>query len=434
MNSQIKYLLIPCLLVACFANAIHAADGESEKVLRYENWIYEDSIQTVLLTTTDGGPIPVIKEGSSEQLVFSFDELGTKNDYYQYTYIYCDADWKPTNFEFGIYCQGQMMENIDDFKYSASVYQRFVHYEKMLPTADMKPRWSGNYILKVFRNFNQEDVVITRRFMVLATGVRITASIKPATDVKYRFSKQELDVEVDYTEFNIPSPFTDVKLVLTQNNRWDNAIYGLKPQYASNNKLNYNFEDANLFNGGNEFHVFDMRMLRNPTQGIRKKYFDGHVYNCVIYPDENRGYKQYFQYADFNGRRAITTKEGSIPATDADYAFVHFTLPMVEKLDKEVYLFGEMTDWQLYPQYKLSWDDERHEYWLKAKQKMGIYNYGYVVLDPTTQKPDETTLEGNHMETENDYIVYVYARNQLYGYDALVGMQKLNSASGFNKR
>lgn len=414
------------LIAVLIANHVLAG-----KQLRHENFVYEPGIKSVQLTTADGSPVPLINLNTAEKLVLHFDELKSTNDYYQFTYILCDANWKPADFEYNTYCKGMPYSNVDDFKFSQGTYIKYVHYQKVFPDDQIAIQWAGNYILKVYRNFDENDVVLTRRFMVLNRQLGVNGSIKPATDVKFRNSKQELDLEVDYTNFQMPNPMQDVKVIYQQNCRWDNCITGLRPQYIVNNKLNYNFEDVNLFNGGNEFRMFDTRSLRKFTQFVAEKKLDK-FWHCTLVPDDNRGFKIYTYYPDFNGRRAFGNKDqGTDPNTDADYCEVIFSLPMTGKLDQDIYIFGEFTDWQLYPEYKLIWNENTYRYEWAGMLKQGVYNYFYTLANGSMA--EETLLEGNHMETENDYQVWVYHKNVVWGYDELVGMLLLNTGRAGNR-
>ncbi|MBI3234769.1 MAG: DUF5103 domain-containing protein, partial [Bacteroidetes bacterium] len=363
-----KFVLIYILLFAYY-------DVFSQKKILFENYTYEPQVQSVQLTTSDGSPIPVINLNTAEKLILNFDEVKASNDYYQYSYQMCDAEWKPVDFEVNMYCKGMPFGNIDDYKFSQGTYVKYVHYQKVFPTEEIQIQWAGNYILKVFRNFDENDIVITRRFMVLNRQVNTVASIKPATDIKYRFSKQELDLEVEYSSNIMPKPMQDIKVVYQQNNRWDNVITGIKPQYVVNNKLNYNYEDVNLFNGVNEFRMFDTRSLRKFSQFVSAKSLDK-MWHCILFPEENKVVKQYLFWSDFNGRKAIGNKDqGNDPNVDADYCDMYFSFPMTSKLEKPIYIYGELTDWQIYPQYELKWNEELYKYELHADFKQGVYNY-----------------------------------------------------------
>ncbi|MFN3446576.1 MAG: type IX secretion system plug protein domain-containing protein, partial [Bacteroidia bacterium] len=213
----------------------------SAEELRYENQIFDTRVKTVVLTKagTDDR-YPIIALNSNDQLELSFDILGNKNDYFQYTLIHCDANWNPTSLGQNEYLRGLTFDNITDFKYSTNTYVKYVHYNLLLPNENMKPIFAGNYLIKVYRNFDEEELVLTRRMMILNPAVSIDGVAKPATLAQHRFTKQEVGFSVNYRGSNIPDPYKDVNVVLMQNGQWDNTITGLKPLFIRDNTLDYN--------------------------------------------------------------------------------------------------------------------------------------------------------------------------------------------------
>jgi hypothetical protein len=238
-----------------------------------DNVIYDKKVQTVqLLIDGTDDRYPIISLYGGQQLKLSFDIIGNNNEYFQYTLIHCDQAWQPTNMQQSLYLKGMSFDNINDFKFSTNTYVKYVHYNLLLPNDNMKPTIAGNYIVKVYRNFDETDLVLTRRFMVLNNQTKIAASARPASLAEYRFTKQELNFTIDYNASLIPNPLQDIKVVILQNNRWDNALRDVMPQFASNGKLDYNYFDKTLFSGGNEFRFFDIRNLRQFSQNVRTKY------------------------------------------------------------------------------------------------------------------------------------------------------------------
>jgi hypothetical protein len=59
--------------------------------------------------------------------------------------------------------------------------------------------------------------------------------------------------------------------------------------------------------------------------------------------------------------------------------------------------------------------------------KQGFYDYQYAVVDRITRAIDATRLEGTHVETENDYSIFVYYRGFSSRYDRLIGYRVINS-------
>ncbi|MBC7382464.1 MAG: DUF5103 domain-containing protein [Bacteroidia bacterium] len=413
------------LFSSCFLLQFVSAQNKSN-----ENAVYDPNINSVQLTkagTDDRYPIVLL--GSNEQLKLSFDKLGATSENLQYSITHCDAAWEVTKLNANEYITGMTFDNITDFKFSTNTFVRYVHYNVFLPNENMKPRIAGNYLIKVFRNFDENDLLLTQRMMIINNSTQIEGFARPATLAESRFTKQEVQFSVTINPVQVINPLQDIKIVLMQNSRWDNAITGLSPMFVNNNKLEYSYLDKTLFNGGNEFRWFDIRSLRLFSPNVRSKRVDTVVHVMLNY-DESRGANQYFQYVDYNGKRVLNNKEGVNQDIDGDYAYVNFYLTAAIGVppDAEVYVFGEFTNWRLDPAYKMYYNKSRQRYDLEVPLKQGRYEYCYAVKNDKGVA-DETPLEGNHFQTENEYMVLVYTRNLIYGYDELIGSKKFSSNS-----
>lgn len=405
-----------------------------EKVLQYTNHIYEPQIHTVLLYKPNTNvPVPVINLNSSDQLELSFDELGSDNDYYQFTLIHCDANWNPSNLRPMEYLNGNTFDFINDFSFSNNTFQRYIHYSVNFPTEQMKPKFSGNYLLKVYRNYDENDVIITRRIFVLDSRTTFQFDIRPATLAQFRFSKQEVDFKATINDYQVFNPYQDMKVVIAQNNRWDNAIYGLRPLFIVGNEYTYNYEEENLFDGTNEYRFYDSRSLRFLSQNVAKKYFD-EINHLILMPAERRGSSAYVQFADFNGKRVIDNKDGqNRGAIDGDYTWVYFSLNAPQMRSGDVYVFGELSDWRADERFKMTYNDQQKRYEAKILLKQGYYSYLFTTLNAETGVMETHETEGNYMNTENQYYIYLYCKNQSFGYDELIGFIS-ESSNTSNKR
>jgi hypothetical protein len=148
----------------------------------------------------------------------------------------------------------------------------------------------------------------------------------------------------------------------------------------------------------------------------------------LLNTDESRASNQYFQYADFNGKQVIFNKEGNNSEIDGDYAYTSFYLSGLMGIpsDKDVYVIGEFTDWRCLPEYKMYFNKNRQRYDLEVPLKQGRYEYAYAILD-NNSIPDDSSIEGNHFQTENEYLILVYSRNLQFNYDELIGARRINS-------
>jgi hypothetical protein len=361
-----------------------------------------------------------------------FDDLDTDLKYYHYTLIHCNANWQPSDLVQKQYLAGNFDDDIRNYKYSLSSGIQYINYSVEFPNEFIAPLVSGNYILKVYNGYNSDEVVITRRFMVVNNKVEIKPTVKEATNVTERFARQEVDFTVNHQNTPILNPYDNIKVVLMQNYRWDNAITGLVPRYINGTLLDYNYEEENVFDGSNEFRNFDIKSLISQTINIKRIQYNEkdkllHVY---INDDENRSFKRYLSMPDLNGNYLIK-KDESLTDSDIEaiYVKVHFSLKQYPALKEgNVYIFGKLTDWKFKEEFKMKYDTLNNVYEQEVLLKQGYYNYMYcVVKDGAKNKGDLTYYEGTYFETENDYTILVYYRNPVLYYDELIGIKIFNS-------
>jgi Domain of unknown function (DUF5103) len=395
------------------------------------NRVYDSRIKTVLLYK-DGFEMsaPVIKLNSGEQLKLSFDELDPDLKRFRYTIRHCEADWT-TSSELMIsdYIEGFQDDAINDFGYSYNTTTNFTHYSLVFPTPNLRPKLSGNYIIIVFLD-DPANVMLTWRFMAVEnTPLSVTGIAHQANNVTDRFTHQQVDFTLDYNGMTINDAAREIKIVITQNDRWDNAIRGLTPRFARGTSLDYTDEPQCLFNGGNEFRAFDIKSLLYQSERIRKIDYDKNGYHVYLLDDLRRTFKNYITDKEINGRKLIKNEEHAQNSDiEADYAQVHFFLPFEAPLSNgQIYILGAVTDWQLNDSSRMSYDFQRRGYEKTLFVKQGYYNYLYIFKDNKTGKSDESLIEGNHWETENEYTIWVYYHPTGALYDHLIAIQDLNT-------
>jgi hypothetical protein len=400
------------------------------KQIYYADYIYEPDIQTVQFFKSGSlYSYPILELGNpNESLLLSFDDLSGNRKDFQYSIIHCDANWNPSDLFTNQYIDGSPYESVINYESSFNTYQKYTHYWLYLPGNYMKPKINGNYILKVYYADNEDSLVITRRFYVYQNKIVISAIVKRPTYAKYRNTGQEIDFEVSYySGLNLMNPMNDIRVVIRQNQRWDNPIVGLRPKFISDNTMIFDYEEENLFEGVNEFRNIDLRSYRNAGYGVKKIYLDS-LYNFILYPDEDLSYNSYSNWSDINGERVISGENASIPINEVDYVMAHFKLLTPYPKDEgDVYLFGALTDWRLQDQFKLNYNDTLRLYETNVKLKQGYYNYHYVEVNKENGYIDATRFQGCHYEAENDYAILIYFKTPELNVDELLGVSFINS-------
>ena len=148
----------------------------------------------------------------------------------------------------------------------------------------------------------------------------------------------------------------------------------------------------------------------------------------TLKPDESRFDRPVIFRPDADGRFIIDNQNANQTLLQCDYATVLFSIKQNLPLDEaDVYVFGELSDWQLKPEFRMQYDPVTQVYWCDTWLKQGHYDYQYVVVDRKTGKPELDGLEGNWYTTGNQYTVLVYFRPFGARYDRLMGAVSLNS-------
>ncbi len=404
-------------------------DYYSDKFLRYEDHIYRPSIKTVFIQQlgTDGS-LPMIELGSDTRLQLQFDDLEPVQRQLYYSLEHCNADWTPSNVMKSRSIQGLQQDLIQDFRYSFNTRQQYIHYNLVFPNDNMKILLSGNYLLKVYEDGDPENLLLTKRFMVYTTTAKVAARIKRPTMMSLRDTHQEIDAVVDISSIHITNASSSVKLVIRQNNRWDNAIW-LKPFSVNSQSVNYDYDDgSNCFMGGNEYRWVDIRSLRMQSDRVKKIIRDSVLVETVLLDDPVRAFSSYRSLPEANGKFFIRNQEGSEPEVDGDYTWVDFSLPFeAPVVNGNLYLFGSLCDWQFNKAFKPAYDYPNKYYKSRILLKQGIYNYSYVFQSTKGGKGDESYIEGSFFNTENDYQILFYYRPYTEVYDELIGVGQVNS-------
>jgi len=430
----IIFLLTPALFYSQTSDVDYAKDNH----FRYDDYEYSSNIKTVMLHRDLGDPTstndqlsdPIISLGAHERLLLSFDDLnGGGRDYY-YTFIHCDAHWQPSDINIYDVIKGYTEDRITNYSSSSNTYQNYTHYSLSFPNEAIRLMISGNYIIKVFADDDPDQVVLTRRFMIVDRHVNINASVDKPSTVSEIDSKQAIDFSIINRDYPIADAYQELTVVIKQNGRWDNEISNLKPLFVKDNEFDYSYQDGNLFNGANEFRWFDTRTLQSNTERTLRLEKVNDTFQVYLTKDPNLSSQRYSTVDDINGHFYIHTQDVPTPNPDVecDYSVVHFNFPYVTPIDTgNFYIFGALTDWTVRKEAMLTYDFNAQAYKGSLYVKQGYYNYWIVFVGDKSGAADETLAEGNHWETENDYTILVYDHPISSRYDQLIGIKKINS-------
>ncbi|HMH32810.1 MAG TPA: DUF5103 domain-containing protein [Puia sp.] len=395
--------------------------------------VYVDYIRTPQLYSY-GNQVayPVIGLNSGDRLELHFDDLDADAKNYFYTYQLCNADWTPVAISQFDYIKGFMQLRINAYRYSSIALTRYTHYQAIVPDVSCIPTRSGNYLLKIFLDGDTSKLVFTRRFLVLQDGASIAAQILQPFNPRTAYTHQKIQFNINTRALNIIDANQQLKVVILQNERWDIAVSGIRPSFYSGSNFQYNSDDDCVIPAGKQWRWLDIQSFRYQSDRVQHADYLKNSTTIYVKPDVDRSRQSYYYYNDVNGQYYIQTTESINPLWQTDYARVRFSFVPPGSIpfpDKDVYLLGKFTDYQLSDSTKMEFNVGRGMYEASALLKMGYYNYAYVTVnhDDSLRKPSFDFTEGNNMETENEYTILVYYRELGGRADQLVGRATLNS-------
>lgn len=397
-----------------------SAFGQQKRLL-LQDAVYEENIKTVMVYPPGTGVRdnlqPAVVALSQQNLILEFDDIQESRNSYYARIIHCNSDWTKSQLLDLDFMPVYNEFNINDYQYSNNTYLPFVHYRFPVPRVKLP----GNYILMVYRDGNKDDVVLTSRFMVFSSQVGLATNQDLVGNSALSGTNQQINFTIDYRDLQVFNAMDNFKVVIRQNQRWDNARFGVKPSFIRDDisQLEYRFFDQDKqWLAGNEFRFVDFRSLVSPGRNTASIDRSQKPFVLKVAPDKSREGQAYAQYPDLDGNFAIENLDYREPALSCQYIFVDFTLITDELSGANVYVVGNFNHYARTEENRLKYNKATSAYETSIVLKQGWYDYTYYVDSPTLPA---TYFEGSHYQTENFYDVLVYYKSLTPMADLLVG-------------
>jgi len=393
-----------------------------QKQLTYSNQVYEPTIKTVQIYP-NGNSVQAVLDPAVTQLngrrplVLEFDDLKKDAEYYFVKLIHCNADWQPSRLRPTMYLNAFNRFEIEDFEFSSESKVNYVHYRFTIP----RVKHSGNYLAVVYRDRDEDDIVLSQQFMVYENEVAVGGNIQRSGSVGERLRNQRIEVTVNYNGLRSINPNEDFKVIVRQNQRPD-QIKRLKSTFINESDQLLRFQNQgseNDFRGGNEFRFFDISTINFSGRNVQEIGFRANEPFANLRTDQVRS-DAYLQSLDINGNFFSNDNEGRASDLTGEYVQVKFKLDYPET-NNPIYVIGAFNGWQKNEASQLKYDLLEKKYTNTVQLKQGWYDYTYVTNSRTPWE-----IEKSFFETENQYEIFVYYTAMGARGDQLVGYQKIN--------
>jgi Domain of unknown function (DUF5103) len=400
-----------------------SAQVEKEVVAPY-------NIKTVSFVQNNQNTVPIFQLRDSFQL--QFDDLFGNDASYFYEIIHCDYNWNPSDLQKREYLQGFDNQRIQESSSSFNTLQIYTHYKLSFPNATTQLKISGNYILKILNE--DKEVVFSRKFILYEDVVSVPIQVKRARTLSNLDSKQNVEFTIKSNVINFQNPLKNIKTVLLQNGKFQTAITNIPPQYTIGNDLVYKYDTQTQFWAGNEFLYFDNKEIRVASNNISRIDSQKEIYNSYLFTNEARANSNYYNWQDVNGNFVVRKLFAENSDIEADYSWIYFSLsaPTFRSADGSIYVTGMFNNYALTPENKMEYNSEKGIYEKAILIKQGFTNYEYLAVNPNGTIDQENAIDGNFYQTENEYTVLVYYRENTDRYDHVIGKGTATSLNIIN--
>jgi hypothetical protein len=141
----------------------------------------------------------------------------------------------------------------------------------------------------------------------------------------------------------------------------------------------------------------------------------------------------YTYFPDANGNFVPKNASATNSNLESDYAWIYFSLSAPSYFgDKNVYITGMFNNNAISEETKMDYDEKKGIYHKALMIKQGFTNYAYTLSDPDGNLDHENAIDGNFSQTENQYTILVYYRENNQRYDRIIGQGNASSTNIIN--
>lgn len=360
--------------------------------------------------------LPIIALKSSQQLMLEFDIMVEDGRPLSVYFYHADRIWR-RDLSASQFLESYQHDNVLDYQMSAGTQVPYVHYSYRFPNDNIEFLISGNYIVRVTEQGDEENVLFERAFFVTeqATALDFVTDRVLVGDYGYPFIQP-------IAEFR-PAPGTegdvfDYNVCFARNGRFDLARCSDRPSLMNAPSMQFFLEPETSFEPEAAPYFLDLSNLRSSNQ-IVSADFSTSPYQIELEPD----------HAAFGGSGFARPLSGQsiissvVPVGEPDvrgeYVLVRFAFvpPDEQRLGGEVLVTGSFNGWRYDAVNRLEWVAERARYEGEILLKQGQYEYRYV-------SRDRRALQRSMPQSESQLLAFVYYDDPSLQTDRLLAVKQ----------
>lgn len=379
-------------------------------------------IRTVqLYRGSDETALPVAPLGEPGSLTLEFDLMASESRPLSVYFYHADRNWR-RDLNPAEYLSSFLRDDLLDYRISLGTEVPYVHYTYRFPNNTIDFRLSGNYILRVTEQGDEEAVLFERAFFLTedATTLEFTTDNVLLGGTAYPSTQP---IAAFRPPAGLQGNVFDYNVCFVRNGRFEMARCTDRPSLAAQPVMQFYLEPEMAFEPEGASYFLDLSVVDVGPQVARVDRSTT-PFQVELEPD----------YARFgtsgigpllNGQTRVSGAVRGVGEadTEAEYVLVRFSYvpPEERQLTGEVIVTGSFSDWQFDPANRLTWVPESNRYEGEVLLKQGQYEYRYAARDRRLER----ALIGTMPRAENHYAAFVYYRDVSLSTDRLIAVEHI---------
>ncbi len=380
----------------------------------------EETVQSVQLYQNGSeARLPVIELGSSDELTLEFDILAERGRPLSVYFYHADRNWR-RDLSPGEYLGSFQRDDLREYRVSNGTQVRYVHYTYRFPTSDIEFLVSGNYVVRVTEQGNEDEVLLERAFFVTEQSTALEFGTDRVLVGNYGYPAIQ-----PIARFRPPSGLGgtafDYNVCFVRNGRFELARCADGPSLAESPMMQFYLEPEVAFEPEEAPFFLDVSDLRTSNQIVTAD-FSTSPYRIELEPDYARfGGSGVGPMLNGQSRISSVVRLGNAD-TEAEYVQARFSYvpPDENPVGNEVLVTGSFNGWRHDRANTLQWDAETGRYEGEILVKQGQYEYRYVGRDRRLA----LAIRSNMPRQENQYTTLVYFDDASLNTDRLLAVRQ----------
>ncbi len=379
-----------------------------------------DEVRTVQLYAHRENALPIYQMGQELPLTLEFDLMGSRQRPLSIYFYHADRQWR-RDLTGGEYLSAFHRDDLFDYEVSTSTQLRYAHYRYAFPNSSIGFRLSGNYILRVSEQGQEDEVLFERPFYVAEDAGPALLDLQ-----NLLAGRQSLRTVQPILRFTPPSRLAadvfDYSVCFIRNGQHRMPRCAERPNLSAQPALLFYLEPDEAFRSQEGDYYLDLRRLQ-PGGDIESVSFMDSPYEVVLHPDYARFVST---SADplLNGQSVIARAQTHAPDPDTGGEYVRATFryvpPDEKRLRGGIYVVGSFNGWGVDLGRQLRWNVDEARYEGSMLVKQGEYEYRYTSPDPNVRQALRAPLP----RVDNQYTAFVYYRDLIFATDRLLMFQQ----------